>query len=45
MLEELHDMYMVDLMCDEVLQPYYEKLGMIRAKGMIVRNYKFQSGR
>lgn len=45
MLEELQDHYMVDLMCDDELQPYYEKFGMIKSKGMVVRNYKFQSGR
>ncbi len=45
MFEELQDHYMIDLMCDENLQPYYERFGMIKAKGMVVRNYRFQSGR
>lgn len=45
MLAELHDIYMVDLMCDIELQPYYEKIGMIKANGMVVRNYEYQSGR
>ncbi|QOR66503.1 GNAT family N-acetyltransferase [Cytobacillus suaedae] len=45
MLEELKDHYMIDLMCDENLQPYYERFGMRKAKGMVVRNYEFQSGR
>ncbi|MFC6038876.1 GNAT family N-acetyltransferase [Paenisporosarcina macmurdoensis] len=44
MLELLSDMYMIDLMCDENLQGYYEKLGMHRAHGMILRNYTKQSG-
>lgn len=33
---------MIDLICDEELQPYYEKVGMMKAKGMISRNYKYQ---
>lgn len=45
MLDELKDIYMVDLICDEELQSYYERMGMAKAKGMILRNYKYQSGR
>ncbi|MBE4907779.1 GNAT family N-acetyltransferase [Bacillus luteolus] len=45
MFEELQDHYMIDLICDDELQPYYEKFGMKKAKGMVVRNYEFQSGR
>ncbi|WP_214484416.1 GNAT family N-acetyltransferase [Bacillus sp. SM2101] len=45
MLQELNDMYMIDVMCDEDLQPYYEKFGMIRSSGLIIRNYNKQSGR
>ncbi len=44
MLELLSDMYMIDLMCDEELQGYYEKLGMHRSHGMVLRNYAKQSG-
>jgi ribosomal protein S18 acetylase RimI-like enzyme len=44
MLELLSDIYMIDLMCDEELQGYYEKLGMHRSHGMILRNYEKQSG-
>ncbi|MGB5945196.1 GNAT family N-acetyltransferase [Paenisporosarcina sp.] len=44
MLELLSDMYMIDLMCDKELQGYYEKLGMHRSHGMILRNYAKQSG-
>ncbi|MCZ8537601.1 GNAT family N-acetyltransferase [Paenisporosarcina quisquiliarum] len=40
----LKDIYMIDLMCDEDLLGYYEKLGMQRAHGMIRRNYSKQSG-
>jgi ribosomal protein S18 acetylase RimI-like enzyme len=45
MLETLSGFYMVDLLCDEELQPYYERLGMRRATGMLVRNYAAQSGK
>lgn len=45
LLDELSDIYMIDLICDEELQSYYETVGMGKAKGMIFRNYKYQSGR
>jgi ribosomal protein S18 acetylase RimI-like enzyme len=44
LLEQLKDFYMVDLICDEDLRPFYEKLGMKYHGGMIVRNYNRQSG-
>lgn len=44
MLKELDDIYMVDLCCDDDLVPYYEKFGMLKSNGMLVRNYKMQSG-
>jgi hypothetical protein len=31
-------------MCDPPLQPFYEKLGMHRSVGMILRHYDRQSG-
>ncbi|HWM16579.1 MAG TPA: GNAT family N-acetyltransferase, partial [Microbacterium sp.] len=34
----LDDMYSVDLVCDEELRPYYERLGMTAFQGMGVRN-------
>jgi ribosomal protein S18 acetylase RimI-like enzyme len=37
LLDELGDFYAVDLMCDPELQPFYERLGMHRATGMIIR--------
>ncbi|MDH5159605.1 GNAT family N-acetyltransferase [Heyndrickxia oleronia] len=43
-LKELDDIYMVDLCCDDDLVPYYEKFGMRKSNGMIVRNYEMQSG-
>lgn len=45
MLQELSDIYMVDLICDEYLQGYYERFGMHKANGMITRNFAFQAGR
>ena len=45
MIKELDYLYMVDLLCDKDLQLFYEKLGMHRSQGMIVRNYNRQSGR
>ena len=44
MLELLKDFYMVDLLCDTDLQPFYEKLGMERATGMRIRNFGKQTG-
>ncbi len=45
MLSLLKDFYMIDLLCDSNLQPFYEKLGMKKATGMMQRNYKHQSGK
>jgi ribosomal protein S18 acetylase RimI-like enzyme len=44
MLHRLDDLYMVDLLCDPALQPFYAALGMRPATGMMVRNYEQQSG-
>ncbi|WP_374017137.1 GNAT family N-acetyltransferase [Paenibacillus thiaminolyticus] len=44
MLTELDDIYMIDLCCDDDLVPYYDKLGMTKTNGMILRNYNRQSG-
>lgn len=44
MLEKLKDLYMVDLLCDPDLQPFYEKLGMQKATGMMKRNFEKQAG-
>jgi ribosomal protein S18 acetylase RimI-like enzyme len=43
-LAQMRHLYSIDLLCDEELQPYYERLGMRRATGMLVRNYDRQSG-
>ena len=44
MLEQLRGLYMVDLVCDEKLRPFYERLGLKPAVGMLKRNYANQSG-
>lgn len=44
MLALLKGYYMVDLLCDADVQPFYEKIGMRRASGMMLRNYNKQSG-
>ncbi|WP_059106131.1 GNAT family N-acetyltransferase [Shouchella shacheensis] len=43
-LADLEDFYMIDLLCEEELQPYYEGLGMRKARGMMKRNYKKAGG-
>ena len=45
MLSKLQGFYMIDLVCDERLQPFYDTLGMSRASGMMIRNYQAQSGK
>ena len=44
MLETLKDFYMIDLLCDSELQPFYENLGMNKVTGMMRRNYDKQGG-
>lgn len=43
-LSDLGHLYMVDLLCDPELQPYYESLGMMPGSGMMIRQYERQSG-
>jgi hypothetical protein len=43
MFARLAHLYMVDLLCDPELQPFYERLGMRPASGMLLRNYARQS--
>ncbi|WP_124727420.1 GNAT family N-acetyltransferase [Staphylospora marina] len=44
MPDELNRLYMVEVLCDETLQPFHEKSGMKPATGMRIRNDKRQSG-
>src|SRR5262245_50233200 len=43
MLEKLSRLYMIDLMCDPDVQPFYARLGMHPATGMLIRNYARQA--
>jgi GNAT superfamily N-acetyltransferase len=43
MLAKLKNYYMVDLLCDTDVQPFYARLGMHPASGMLLRNYERQS--
>ena len=44
MLHRLERLYMIDLVCDAALEPFYEGLGMRRMPAMVVRNQAQQSG-
>jgi len=44
MVELLDGLYMVDLLCDPDVQPFYERSGFRRATGMCLRNYDYHSG-
>jgi len=44
MLEQLNELYMIDLCCDEDLVPYYKNFGMTQTNAMMKRNYARQSG-
>ena len=44
MLQTLQNLYMVDLICDAHVQPFYERFGMSPYTAMIIRNYDRQSG-
>ena len=43
MLARLRHLYMIDLVCDPAIQPFYERVGMRAVVGMVVRNYDRQS--
>ena len=43
MLKKLRQLYMIDLVCDPDLQPFYERLEMRAAVGMVLRNYDRQA--
>jgi GNAT superfamily N-acetyltransferase len=39
MLAKLRHLYMIDLVCDPALRPFYARLGMHTVVGMVMRNY------
>ncbi|MFP3898310.1 MAG: GNAT family N-acetyltransferase [Dehalococcoidia bacterium] len=43
MLESLSDMYAIDVVCDEAVAPFYDKLGFSRCVGMVKRDYGNQN--
>jgi ribosomal protein S18 acetylase RimI-like enzyme len=45
MMEKLSGLYMIDLLCDEGLRPFYAGFGMRAGHGMMRRDYGRQSGR
>lgn len=44
LFERLRHLYMVDIVCDATVAPFYERFGMYTAYGMMMRNYAAQSG-
>jgi ribosomal protein S18 acetylase RimI-like enzyme len=44
LFEKLRHLYMVDIVCDATVAPFYERFGMYTAYGMMMRNYAAQSG-
>lgn len=44
MLEKLRELYMVDLICDAEMEPFYTRFGMRPYHAMFIRNYDRQSG-
>jgi len=40
----LKSYYMIDVICDKSVQPFYEKLGLTPYIAMIKRNYQNQKG-
>jgi ribosomal protein S18 acetylase RimI-like enzyme len=45
MLKKLDGLYMIDLLCDKELEPFYQKLGMQPGFAVMIRNFKKQSGK
>jgi len=45
MMEQIGDIYMVDLVCDANLSRFYAELGFATTTGMSRRDYAMQSGR
>lgn len=43
LLEKLRHLYMIDLMCDPDVMPFYERLGFQRYSGMLIRHYERQA--
>jgi ribosomal protein S18 acetylase RimI-like enzyme len=44
-LARLNGLYMVDLVCDADVRPFYDRMGMKQASAMVIRRRSRQSGR
>jgi hypothetical protein len=44
MVTRLRELYAIDLVCDDNVVPFYERLGFGRVNGMVRRNFDRQSG-
>lgn len=44
MLESTRDLYAIDLVCDEDVVAFYQRMNMRPVRGMSIRNYERQSG-
>lgn len=44
MIHELRNLYMIDLICDENIIPFYERAGFKKHNGMLIRNYNNKAG-
>jgi ribosomal protein S18 acetylase RimI-like enzyme len=45
LLGRLNDLYMIDLLCDRDVQPFYQKVGFTPMSAMMIRNFEAQCGR
>jgi GNAT superfamily N-acetyltransferase len=45
LLRALAGLYMVDLMCDDDVRPFYERLGFVAGSGAVIRNYDWRTVR
>lgn len=44
MLTKLTHINCIDLTCDPEIQPFYERFGMLKSEGMVIRRYLHSSG-
>jgi predicted N-acetyltransferase YhbS len=43
LLDRLDGLYMIDVMCDADVRPFYERLGFTAAGGAVMRNYDWRT--
>lgn len=43
MFKDLNHLYMIDLLCDEDVMPFYDRFNMFKCKAMCLRNYDRQN--